>query len=77
MATLEEMVDNLELPLPVVVDGHGEDLNSYARRIAYIGALAGKQHGLTHAPPAVVKIPVLTGAPLESTPVDDEPTTDE
>jgi len=58
MATLEEIVDGLELPLPVVVDGHGEDLNSYARRIAYIGALAGKQHGLTHAPPAIVRIPV-------------------
>jgi len=77
MASLEELIENLELPQPIVIDGNGEDLDSYVRRIAYIGALAGKQHGLTHAPPAVVKIPVLTGAPLESTPVDDEPTTDE
>lgn len=75
MTTLEEVIENLELPSPVVIDGNGEDFNGYVRRIAYIGALAGKQHALTHSPPAIVKIPFSPSAP-ESTDFDDDHTPD-
>lgn len=64
MATLEEIIENLDLPVPVTDgQGNGEDLNSYVRRIAYIGALAGKQHTLTHTPPAIIRVPIEVGAP--------------
>lgn len=59
MSTLEELIDSIDLPNPVTDEhGNGEDLASYVRRVAYIGALAGKQHAMTHQRPAIIRVPV-------------------
>jgi hypothetical protein len=71
MASLEELIDSIDLPLPVRdAEGNGEDLAVWARRIAYIGALAGKQHALTHSTPVIIKVPVPTLPPEPAVPTE-------
>lgn len=59
MATLEEKVETLELPRPL----ENELLDSYARRVALIGAHVGVAHALTHQAVAVIH---TTGAGEEA-----------
>lgn len=53
MSTLADKVNEMELPAPM----QGEDLATYARRVAYVGALVGEMHTLVHRQPVVVYVP--------------------
>ena len=55
MATLEEVLNALDLPVPV--EG-GEQLDSYARRCAFVGAHAALAWAQVHRPVAIVHVPL-------------------
>lgn len=55
MATLEEVLNGIDLPTPVP---GGELLDSYARRCVFVGAHAALAWAQVHRPVAVVNAPV-------------------
>lgn len=71
MATLEEVLNALDLPVPV--EG-GEQLDSYARRCAFVGAHAALAWAQVHRPVAVVTVtPDKPGDGPEDAPQEADP----
>lgn len=52
--SIDDVIADIDLPKPQGIENGGEDLASYARRIAVIGAHHGAAWALTNRPPATV-----------------------
>lgn len=68
MSSLEEVIATIDLP----VSQQGESMDSYARRVALLGAHAGVAWSMVHRPYIISHIPPPGWQPKGSEPDDGE-----